>query len=208
MVFWIGILIAIIFALSAIKLGFYHAWTMLFNVLVAIYLAVRIGPFLEEFLPGSLSGQYSRALALMATGTGTFLILQAISYVLLIGQFEVTFPRAATIATFVFCTTPFCQNQFVKEIGFNAKSFQDDKMQSCLVSVCNLMDKFVASGEGPDSAEKTINEMLIIKQAHNPAADANAAGSLRRPVNANEPNSSMNPAPIRSQSDANETIHP
>ena len=112
---------------------------MLFNVLVAVYLAIRIGPALEEFFPAVVSGQYARTLALLATGTGTFLILQGISYVLLIGQFEVTFPRAVNVigsgllgfsagfliwsfGTFVFCTTPLCQNQSVKEIGLDAKN--------------------------------------------------------------------------------------
>ena len=51
MVFWIGILVAVIFAYSAIKLGFYHAWTMLFNLVIAVYVALRISPAIEEFLP-------------------------------------------------------------------------------------------------------------------------------------------------------------
>ena len=42
---WLGILIAVLFALSARKMGFYHAWTMLFNIVIAVYLAIRIGPF-------------------------------------------------------------------------------------------------------------------------------------------------------------------
>jgi hypothetical protein len=226
MVFWLGILIAVIFAYSAIKLGFYHAWTMLFNVVVAVYLAVRIAPALEDFFPAAVSGQYARTLALLATGTGTFLILQGITYVLLIGQFEVTFPRAVNVlgsgllgfwagfliwsfGTFVFCTTPLCQNQFVKEIGLDTKTFEEAKMQSCLVSACNFMDKFVGSGNDPVPAEKVIRDLLI-KPANNTTAiaDANARGTSIRPVNTNEPNNSMNPISARSSPDSNNVIHP
>ena len=44
--FWIGILVAVLFAYSAIKLGFYHTWTMLFNLVIAVYVALRISPMI------------------------------------------------------------------------------------------------------------------------------------------------------------------
>jgi hypothetical protein len=224
MVFWIGILIAFIFAYSTIKLGFYHAWTMLFNLLVAVYIAVRIGPVLEDFFPAAVSGQYSNALSLLAMGTGIFLILQGIAYVLLIGQFEVTFPRAINIvgsglmgflagflicsfATLIICTTPFSQQQYVKELGLDAKTFEEAKMQSCLVGLCNFMDTFVASGSDPVSTEKTIKEMLI-KPVKKAAADANAKGNSNRPNNANEPNNYITPASVRRSPEPNNIIPP
>jgi ABC-type xylose transport system permease subunit len=224
MVFWIGIFIAVLFAYSAIKLGFYHAWTMLFNLLVAVYIAVRIGPVLEEFFPAAVNGQYGKTLSLLATGTGTFLILQGITYVLLIGQFEVTFPRTVNIigsglmgfmagflvcsfATFVICTTPFSQQQYIKEIGLDTKTFEEAKMQSYLVWWCKFMDTFVASGNDTVGVEKTIKEMLI-KPVNNAVADANARGGLNRPINANEPNNRMNPASVRMSPEPNSIIPP
>jgi len=206
MVFWIGIFIAVLFAYSAIKLGFYHAWTMLFNLLVAVYIAVRIGPVLEEFFPAAVNGQYGKTLSLLATGTGTFLILQGIAYVLLIGQFEVTFPRAVNIigsglmgfmagflicsfATLIICTTPFSQQQYVKEIGLDTKTFEETKMQSYLVGLCKFMDIFVASGNDPVGVEKTIKDLLI-KPVNNAVVDANARGTSIRPTDPNNPNKS------------------
>ncbi len=224
MVFWIGILIAVIFAYSTIKLGFYHAWTTLFNVLVAVYIAIRIGAVLEDFFPAAVNGQYGKALSLLVTATGTFLILQGIAYVLLIGQIEVAFPRTLNIigsglmgfmagflvcsfATLVICTTPFSQQQYVKEIGLDTKTFEEAKMQSCLVSVCNFMDKFVASGNDPVPPEKTIKELLI-QPVSKAVADANASGGLNRPINANEPNNYMNPASVRKSPETNNVIPP
>jgi ABC-type xylose transport system permease subunit len=223
MVLWISILIAVIFAYSTIKLGFYHAWTTLFNLLVAVYIAVRIGPVLEDFFPAAVSGQYSKALSLLATATGTFLILQGIAYVLLIGQFEVTFPRAVntigsglmgfiagflvcSFATLIICTTPFSQQQYVKELGLDTKTFEETKMQSCLVGLCKFMDTFVASGD-PVSVEKTIKELLI-KPVNNAVTDANARGGLNRPINTNEPNNYINPVSARRSPEPNSIIPP
>jgi ABC-type xylose transport system permease subunit len=206
-VFWISILIAVIFACSTIKLGFYHAWTTLFNLLVAVYIAVRIGPAIEEFFPAAVSGQYGKALSLLATGTGVFLILQGIAYVLLIGQFEVTFPRAVNIigsglmgllagflvcsfATLVICTTPFSQQQYVKEIGLDTKTFEETRMQSYLVRVCKFMDIFVASGDDTVGAEKTIKDLLLITPANNAISGANTRGASIRPTDPNTPNKS------------------
>ncbi len=208
---WLGILIAILFALSAKKMGFYHAWTILFNIVVAVYLAIRVGPAVEEFFPAALSGQYSKALALLATGTAAFVILQGIAYALLIGQFEVTFPRVVTtlgsclvgflagflvwsFGTFVFYTTPLCQNQSVKELNIDTKTFEEAKTQPYLVWWCNFLDKFIASGDAPVSAEQAIKDILI-KPANKAIADVNARNaSVRpRPVDGNEPNRPVNP---------------
>ena len=204
MVVWIGILVAVLFAYSAIKLGFYHAWTMLFNFVIAVYVALRVSPAIEEFLPAAMGGQYSKTMALLATWLVTFLILHGIAYVLLIGQFEVTFPRVVNIlgsgllgflagfliwsfVTLVVCTTPFSQQQYVKELGFETKTFQEAKMQPYLVWWCNFLDKIVASGEGPVSAEQTIRELLI-KPAKNTSAKAKTGTASIQPFDPNDPN--------------------
>lgn len=222
-VFWISILIAVIFAYSTIKLGFYHAWTMLFNLLVAVYIAIRIGPVLEDFFPAAVNGQYGKALSLLAMGTGTFLILQGIAYVLLIGQFEVAFPKAVNVigsglmgfiagflvcsfATLVICATPFSQQQYVKELGLDTKTFEEAKMQSYLVWWCKFMDTFVASGNDTVGVEKTIKDLLI-KPVNKAVADANARDGLNRPINANEPKN-LNPASVRRSPEPNNIIPP
>jgi hypothetical protein len=205
MVFWIGILVAVIFVYSAIKLGFYHTWTMLFNFVIAVYVAIRISPAIEEFLPAAMGGgQYSKTMALLATGLVTFLILHGIAYVLLIGQFEVTFPRVVntlgsgilgflagfliwSFVTLVVCTTPFSQQQFVKELGFETKTFQEAKMQPYLVWWCNFLDKIVASGGGPVSAEQAIRDLLI-KPAKNTPVKAKTGTASIQPVDPNDPN--------------------
>jgi uncharacterized membrane protein required for colicin V production len=227
MVFWIGIFVAVIFAYSAIKLGFYHAWTMLFNLVIAVYVAVRISPVIEEFLPAAMDGgQYSKTMALLATGLVTFLILHGIAYALLIGQFEVTFPRVMntlgsgilgflagfliwSFGTLVVCTTPFCQQQYVKELGFDVKTFEEAKMQPYLVGWCSFLDKIVASGDGPVSAEQTIKDLLI-KPAKNTVADVKTRAASIRPVDPNDPNNPYRPnqPPATSTTESHTVIPP
>ncbi|MBE3142986.1 MAG: CvpA family protein [Planctomycetes bacterium] len=210
MVFWAGILVAVLFAYSAIKLGFYHAWTMLFNFVIAVYVAIRISPAIEGFLPAAMgSGQYGKTMALLATGLVTFLVLHGIAYTLLIGQFEVTFPRIVntlgsgilgflagfliwSFGTLIVCTTPFCQKQYVKELGFETKTFQEAKMQSYLIGWCNFLDKIVASGDNPVSAEQAIKDLLI-KPAKNTPADIKTRAASIRPVDPNDPNKPYGP---------------
>jgi hypothetical protein len=204
--FLLGILIAVLFALSARKMGFYHTWTMLFNLIVAIYLAIRLGPFMNDYIPAYVSEQYSKTLSMVAIGTGAFLVLQGIAYTLLIGQFEVTFPRTVNIlgtgllgflagflvwsfVLFAFYTTPLCQSQSVKELHIDMKTFEEAKTQPYLVWWCNFLDKFIASGDNPDSVTKTMKEM-VTKPAKKAIADPNAKGAFMRSqiIGGKEPN--------------------
>ncbi|MBN2019272.1 MAG: CvpA family protein [Sedimentisphaerales bacterium] len=175
MVCWIGILIAVGFAYSAIKLGFYQAWTVLFNVIISVYLGIRLGPSIEEFVP--VGGQYSATIALAGTAVGAFLILQGISYAFLLGQIEVSFPRVFNVlgaglfgflagflisafAMLVFCTTPLSQNDYVKEIGLGGETFEQTKMQSYIAWWCSAVDKVALMSNNPDSADKAIRDLI------------------------------------------------
>ena len=211
MVFWIGILIAALFAYSAVKLGFYQAWTMLFNVLIGVYVGIKLGPVVEEFVPWDSA--YASALAVLTTGVGTFVILQGIAYVSLIGQFVVTFPRGIntlgsalvgflagfliwSFVAFVICTTPFCENKFVKDIGFGAKNFEEAPMQSYLVWWCNFVDGITVSGDSERGVEQTIKDLLA-KPATSSIKDKTDRPAPRRDVaklEPNEPNGPNRPA--------------
>ncbi len=175
MFLWLGILIAVLFAYSAIKLGFYQTWTMLFNILIAVYLAIHLRPMIQDFLP--IDGQYCSTLALLIIALGVFAVLHGFSYILLLGQFEVTFPRQVNLigagilgflagflvwsfASLVVCTTPFCNHQFIKDIGFSSKKYEEGKLQGYLLSWCSFVDKFVVSGDSEAGTEKAVKELL------------------------------------------------
>jgi hypothetical protein len=203
MVFWIGILFAAGFAYSAVKLGFYHAWTTLFNVVIAAYIGIQLGPMLEDFVPAA-GGQYCKTLAVLAAGAGTFLILHGISYVFLIGQFEVTFPRGFntlvspvlgflagflmwSFASLVICTAPFSENAFMKDFGFDSKGFEEAKMQPYLVWWCSLVDKVAASEDGKADAEQAIKDLLT-KPVKGGKTALKGKPGLKGKADVNEPN--------------------
>jgi uncharacterized membrane protein required for colicin V production len=215
LLFWIGILIAVVFAVSSVKLGFYQAWTTLFNVLVAVYLGVRLGPVIQGFLPSG--GPYGGAIAVGATAILTFLILHGISYVFLIGQFEVTFSRginqlgsallgflagllAWSFVTLVICTTPFSQNDFVRDAGFGPKGFEQARMQSYLVWWCGAVDKLVASSDGGQDIEQTVKDLLAkpvtkTRIAVTSHSDNNTPLDVNSPADQNVPGAQAAPEP-------------
>jgi hypothetical protein len=200
MICWIGILIALVFVASTLKLGLYNAWTMLFNVLIAVYLGIRLGPFVENFIPAG--GEYQTTLGVLAVGLVTFVILHGISYAFLIGQFDVTFPHAIAklgsavlgfLAGFLvwsfiillICTTPFSQNKFLKDVGVCHEGFEQMHIQGYLVFWCSALDKLVGSGDNETGAKQAIVGLLFEPTAKSalPATKGQAKGP-----NANEPN--------------------
>jgi hypothetical protein len=197
MVFWFGILIAVCFAYSAFKLGFYHAWTLLFNVVIAVYLGIRLAPVIEEFVP--FGGRYGPALMLLAAGLLPFLVLHAISYVFLLGQFEVTFPRILntlgsaflgflagfliwSFAALIVSITPFAEKPYVKDIGFGKEKFEQAGIHSYLLWWCDVVDWIASSSDGGQSPDKAVKELLNKaekdKKKRLPIADVNEPNNI------------------------------
>ena len=175
MAFWIGILVGGAFAWFAIKRGFYETWTLVFNIVIAIYLAVFLGPVIANIVPAVRDTAYNNALTMLATAIGSFLILHGISYTFLTGQFSIPFPKIFdTVGTgflgflagflvwsfvsLVICITPISQNSFVKEIGFGSQ-FQQTNV-GYISWWCNLVNKVVASQDKKYTTEQVINGLL------------------------------------------------
>ena len=92
MLFWVGLLIAVLFAWVTIKMGLYETWALLFNILISVYLAVFLGSAVAD--SDLLSGvPYNSVIATAVIGIGTFLILQSISYIFFTSQFNVSIPK-------------------------------------------------------------------------------------------------------------------
>ena len=175
MVFWIGILVGGLFAWLAIKIGFYEIWTMLFNIMVSVYLAVFLGPVIAKIIPGLGQGGYSNALAILAVGVVTFLILYGISYILLTGQFTISFPKVLDIlgagllgfltgflvwsfVSLLICVAPVSQNACIKEIGFDRQSQQANI--SYVSWWCDRVNTMVFSKDNYLTAEQGIDNLL------------------------------------------------
>jgi uncharacterized membrane protein required for colicin V production len=120
-----GILVGGLCVWFAIKIGFYETWAMLFNIVIAIYIALFLAQPIVNFLPEETSNiPCCEALTLLIVAVGSFLILHGITYILFTSQFSVNFPKIFDIlfagllgffggflilsfAALIICLTPF-----------------------------------------------------------------------------------------------------
>ncbi|MBA7663537.1 hypothetical protein ES703_71582 [subsurface metagenome] len=195
MVFWIGILVGGAFAWFAIKRGFYETWALVFNIVIAIYLAVFLGPVIADIVPSAGDTLYGNALCMLATAIGSFLILHAISYTFLTGQFSVPFQKIFdTLGTgflgflagflvwsfvgLLIYTTPISQQPIVKEIGFGSQ-FQQTNV-GYISWWCNLVNSVVASQDKKYTTEQVISGLLK-------NAESKVQGKTAKKAEPNEP---------------------
>jgi len=175
MVFWLSILAGGLFIWLAVRIGFFEMWTMLFNIVISIYVAMFLTPVIVNVIPAAGDTAYGNALTLAVIATGTFLILFGISYIFLTGQFSVAFPKVFDIlfagilgflagalvfsfAALIITVTPASQNRLMSKIGFNARSQRTNIEYIC--RWCDLIDLAVSSPDRETTAEQTINTLL------------------------------------------------
>jgi uncharacterized membrane protein required for colicin V production len=198
MLFWVGILIAGLFAWYAVRAGFYEIWAMLFNIVVSIYLAVFLGPVILHAIPGAGDTALCNVLAMITTAAAVFLILHCISYSLMVGQFTVTFPRIigtlgsallGFVAGFLIWSflcllvfvSPASQDQTMQQMGFDSKSCQT--ATSYVSWWCNLVHRIAAPAGSTVTSQEAIENLLQVAEKQ---AQEKEAG----PNDANEPTSS------------------
>ena len=195
MVFWIGILVSGAFAWFAIKRGFYETWTLVFNIVIAIYLAVFLGPIIANIVPAVRDTAYNNALTMLATAIGSFLILHGISYTFVTGQFSISFPKIFdtlgtgflgfltgflvwSFVSLLICITPISQNSFVKEIGFSSQ-FQQTSV-SYISRFCNLVNAVVSSQDNEHTTQQALSGLLK-------NAESKVQGTAAEKAEPNEP---------------------
>jgi len=175
MIFWTCILVGGLFAWLAIKIGFYETVVHLFNIIISIYVAIFITPFILVTFPAAGNMPCCQAVAPASIAVGMFLILYGIAYVFLTGQFKVSFPKVfdilfagilgfftgflvASFAALIIMLTPLSRNTFMNKAGFNRTSIADNLTYVC--KLCDSVHWFVSlPGENVTSKE-IISEML------------------------------------------------
>ena len=188
MVFWIGILFGLLFVWLAVKKSFYETWILLFNIVIAVYLAVFLGPVIANIIPIARDSAYNNALCMIIPALGVFLILHGISYTLFTGQFSIPFTK--TIDTCVaglfgfligllvwfflsllISITPISQHTFVRELDF-AGGFK--QTGAPYVSWwCDRIHSIAASEDSDVTSQEKINELLINPDAKIPSEPNN-----------------------------------
>ena len=192
MVFWAGILAAAFFAWLAVKIGFYETWTMLFNIVISIYLSVFLTPAITTMVPAASGTAYGNALTLITVAAGAFLILHGVSYSFLTGRFSIWFPRPVDnvgsgllgfLAGFliwsflglVISVSPLSQAGFARDIGL--RSTVEQSSVPYVAWWCDLVNAVVATGDNKQTTRQVISKLL------KPAQE----GSARKPAGQSKP---------------------
>jgi hypothetical protein len=171
MVLLAGILAGGLCIWFAVKIGFYETWAMLFNIVIAIYVALFLAQPIVNILPEEASNiRYCEALTLIVLAIGSFLILHGLTYILFTSQFKVTFPKLFDIlfagllgffggflllsfAVLIIFLTPFGEYAGI----------EDDSVEYNMSSTYWLFDgihSIVSSPDNEITTEKVINQLL------------------------------------------------
>jgi hypothetical protein len=175
MVFWAGILAAAFFAWLAVKIGFYETWTMLFNIVISIYLSVFLTPVITTMVPAASDTAYGNALTLITVAVGAFLILHGVSYSFLAGRFSVWFPRPLdnvgsgllgflggllvwSFLTLVISVSPLSQTGFARDVGL--ESTVEQTSVPYVAWWCDSVNALVATGDNKRITRAAIDRLL------------------------------------------------
>ena len=175
MLFWAGILAGGLLTWYAIKIGFYEMWAMLFNIVIAIYVALFLAQPIVNILPEEASDiRCCEALTLIVLAVGAFLILHGLTYILFTSQFKVTFPKIFDIlfAGFLGFFAGFLLLSFVVLIIFLTPfgayaGIENDSVEYNMSSAYWLFDgihSIVSSPDNEITSEMVIEQFLIKSQ--------------------------------------------
>ncbi|MGE5293425.1 MAG: CvpA family protein [Solirubrobacterales bacterium] len=202
MIFWIAILTGALFVWLAVRRGFYETWALLFNVIVAIYVAIFLAPAMARFVPMPGGAAWCMALSMFVLAGGVFALLHGVSWVFLTGQFSVRFPSVFDvifsgllgfvagflILSFValtLSTTPLAQHKIVTTLGLGRQG-QTANVVS-LSRCCDLIHSrvgFAGSGTTQTAVERLLQTSDELTTSDKPA-----------PTDPNEPNATTPPQP-------------
>jgi len=87
----IGIVVGLIFAWMAIRVGLYVAWSAMFNLVISIYIAISLGPVVAGKMP--LAGSLGASIVLIGLVAAVFAVLQGSCYLFITSQYEMSFPK-------------------------------------------------------------------------------------------------------------------
>ncbi len=170
MVLFLTILAAVATGIYAVRIGFYEAWALFFNVMVSIYLAIFLYPSIEAKIITS-PNSFNSAMTLVILAVAIFGILHGITYVFITSKFKIETPKLIdTVASGVigFITGWLALNFlimliYISPIGINLLKVKDEiktvnhSSIDCVFGYC----KAISLLAGRDETVQTIIEPLL-----------------------------------------------
>ena len=75
----VAIAAALLFAVIGLRMGYFRAWVMLFNILVSIYLAVMLAPVVPGLIPYVKDFHYRYPVFIISAAIIIFVVLHSIA---------------------------------------------------------------------------------------------------------------------------------
>ncbi len=188
MIFWLAILFGALFAWIAVQIGFYGAWIMFFNLLLAAYAAVFLTPLVTASVPAATAiPDYGYTLTLMSIAIAAMFIAYGITYACLAGQLRVPFPKMLdnvgagllgflagflilSFLAFAFSLTPLARLDICKTLGLDAPSHTTNTGYVCWW--CNRFNGFVGSSHHRITSQQAVEYLLAKTNPTAPTSDA------------------------------------
>lgn len=206
MMFWIGIVLALVIAGLMAKKGLYETWTLLFNVIIAVYLAFTLGPVLKRLL--GIEGSGGDVFVMLGTAIICLIVLYGISYVIFLGQFRVTFPKmldaagggllgfltgllAWSFLAFLISVSPLGGNTILGKIGFNSDSLRANT--GYMNWWTGIIHDIVSADARQDTIEQTVD--VLVENAGKAARAKPAAAEPNEPKQQPETPAEQKPTP-------------
>lgn len=169
MIFWTGTILALILAATMVKKGLYETWTLFFNVVIAVYLGITLGPVLQNLLGIEKGG--AEVLVLLGTATICLVVLYLFSYIIFLSQFHVKFPKFVDSAggglfgfltglllysfiVFLICVSPL--NPYANKIGFDSTSISSN------IKYMNWWPGIIHSIASPSEEQDGFNQLVSV----------------------------------------------
>ncbi|MHC4271293.1 MAG: CvpA family protein [Planctomycetota bacterium] len=171
---FIGIIVGIAVAYHGFKRGFFDMWGKFFNLLISMYLAIFLRPFITEYISEGGNSWIGITLTILLTGIAIFFILYGISFVAF-GQFTIELPKILDISggaivgfiggillwsllIFLLSITPLSQSSFAKNIGMVKYSADNKATYICWWGDC--VNLFASSSESRRSTEEMMTDIF------------------------------------------------
>jgi hypothetical protein len=192
MIFWIGIILALILAALTAKKGLYETWTLFFNVLIAVYLGLTLGPVLKGLLGIKGGGEI---FVMLGTAVISLTVLYLFSYVIFLSQFHVTFPKILdavgggllgfltglliwSFIAFLISVSPLSRYGAIKKIGFNSASIQSNT--GYMKWWAGIIHGIVSADQKEESIDQTM--LVLVENAEKAAQPAHAVVEPNEPA--------------------------
>ena len=173
MIFWLGIILALAGAFLASKKGLYEMWSLLFNIIISVYLGLTFGPVMKGLMGIDFVG--SEVLVIFGTAAVCLTVLYGASYIIFLSQFHVTFPKmldmigggvlgflttllAWSFIAFLICVSPLGQYNILNKVDFNSTSLSGTF--SYMKWFPGIVHSMVAADQKQDSLEQKVAAMI------------------------------------------------